>query len=169
MVSTKRHPEDISAPEEQRGTPTRFKIMVEQKQTGSTPTSTGYNQLETGTERVIREGQPSRHRKSTRKKTKTRIPINFKGNMPEVGAVIRTKDKNYEGSFQNLQENMLQYVVANDKKGADPAPIIGKPEDVYLSRKEPGTPTGPGSKGASDIAKKRHEIQLEKLLDRINT
>ena len=64
---------------------------------------------------------------------------------------------------------MLQYVVANDKKGADPAPIIGKLEDVELSRKEPGPPTGPGSKGASDIAKKRHEVQLEKIFDRINT
>ena len=64
---------------------------------------------------------------------------------------------------------MLQHVVANYKKGADPAPTIGKLEDVDLSIKEPGPPTGPGSKGASDTAKKRHEIQPEKLLDRINT
>ena len=102
-MSTKRHPEDISAPEEQRGTPTRFEIMVKQKQTGSTPTSTDYNQLETGTERVNREGQRSRHRKATREKTKTRIPINFKGNMPEVGAVIRTKDKTKRKVFRTYK------------------------------------------------------------------
>ena len=37
------------------------------------------------------------------KKTKTSIPIKFKGSVPEVGAVTRTKDKKYKEFIQNLQ------------------------------------------------------------------
>ena len=82
--------------------------------------------------------------------------------MPEVGALIETKEENYKESFQNLQENVLQYVVENYKKGVDLAPLIRKLEDVDLSRKELGPPTGPGRKGASDINKRRYNIQLKK-------
>ena len=46
--------------------------------------------------------------------------------MPEVGAVLGTKDKNYKESFQNLQECVLNYVVENYKKGVDLAPLIKK-------------------------------------------
>ena len=113
MVFIKRHQEEISTLEEQRYTPTRSIIMVEQTQTSHTTTSTYDNQNDTVTERISREGQSNRHIKSTRKKTKTGIPITFKGNMPEVGAVIGTKDKNYKESFQILQYNVLQYVVVN--------------------------------------------------------
>ena len=66
--------------------------------------------------------------------------------MPEVGAVIIKKDEKYEESFQNLQENVLQYVVTIDRKGADPAPIIGKLEDLDISIKEPGPHTVPVGK-----------------------
>ena len=115
-MSIKRHPEDISTQEEQIGTPTRFEIIVEQTQTGYTPTSTYDNQLETGTNRFSREGQYIRHIKDTRIKRNTKIPIKFKGNVPEVGTVLRTKNKNYKESFQNLQDNVLQYVVKHYKK-----------------------------------------------------
>ena len=40
--------------------------------------------------------------------------------------------------------------------------------DLSLSRKEPGPPTGPGGKCASEIAKKRYDIQ-QKNLDMIYT
>ena len=80
--------------------------------------------------------------------------------MPEVGADIGTKEEKYKENFNSLQENVLQYVVENYKKGVDLAPLIRKIEDAELSRKEPGPPTGSGSKRASDIAKKRYEIKL---------
>ena len=81
--------------------------------------------------------------------------------MTGVGAVIGTKGENYKESFQILQENELQYVVANHKKGVDLSPLIRKLEDVDLSSKEPGPPTGHRSKGSSNISKKRYEIQLK--------
>ena len=65
------------------------------------------------------------------------IPNTFKGSVSEVGAVLRTKDDNYNETFQNLQECVLQYVVENYKKGVDLAPLIRKLEDVDLSSKEP--------------------------------
>ena len=77
-------------------------------QTGHTTTSTDDNQAESGTERSSREGQSIRHRDSTRKKKNTRIAITFKGNLPEVGAVIGAKEENYKESFQNLQESALK-------------------------------------------------------------
>ena len=46
--------------------------------------------------------------------------------MPEVGAVIRTKDENHKESFQNLQECVLQYVVENYKKGVDLDTLVRK-------------------------------------------
>ena len=62
--------------------------------------------------------------------------------MTESGAVLRIKDKNYKENFQNMQENMLQYVVVYYNKGVELAPLIRKLEDMYLSIKEPGPPTG---------------------------
>ena len=84
--------------------------MVEQKQTRYTPTSVYDNQPETGTERVSSKVQLNRHRNATKKKTKTRIPITFKGNMTEAGSVLRTKEEKYKESFYSLQENVLQCV-----------------------------------------------------------
>ena len=46
--------------------------------------------------------------------------------MPEVVAVLGTKDENYKKIFQNLQECVLQCVVENYKKGVDLAPLITK-------------------------------------------
>ena len=94
------------------------------------------------------------------------IPNTFKGSVSEVGAVLRTKDDNYNETFQNLQECVLQYVVENYKKGVDLAPLIRKLEDVDLSSKEPTTPTGPRKRAPTEIAKKRYEFELEKDLDR---
>ena len=76
------------------------------------------------------------HRNATRKKTKTEIPITFKVNVTEVGSVLRTKEEKYKESFQNLQENVLQHVLENDKKGGDLALLIRKPGDVEISSKE---------------------------------
>ena len=101
-VHGKRHPEQILAPEYQRYTPKRFKIIVDQTQTGYTPTSTDGNKPETETERFSRECQSNRKINATRKKTKTRIPITFKGNVPEVDAVLITKDNKYKEIFQSL-------------------------------------------------------------------
>ena len=79
--------------------------MGEEKQAGHTPTHSdnSNNHTGTGTERDSREG---RHRNYTRKKV--RNPNTFKGSVPEVGAVLGTKDQNYKESFQNLQECVLQ-------------------------------------------------------------
>ena len=55
--------------------------------------------------------------------------------MPEVGAVLRTKDNNFKEILQNLQEIVLQYVMANYKKGVYLAPLMRKIEDVDLSSK----------------------------------
>ena len=77
-VYINRLPEDISTPEEQIDNPTRSKIMVKQTQTGYTPISKDDNQPDTGTERVIKEGQSNRHRNATGKNTKNGIPITFK-------------------------------------------------------------------------------------------
>ena len=57
---------------------------------------------------------------------KSGILNTFRGSVPEVGAVLGTKDKNYKESFQNLQECVLNYVVENYKKGVDLAPLINK-------------------------------------------
>ena len=56
----------------------------------------------------LKKGQLIRHRNATRKKTKTRISITLKLNLPEVGSVIRTKDNNYKEIYHNLQENVLK-------------------------------------------------------------
>ena len=125
--------------------------MGEQTQTGHTPTSTYDNQPETRTERASREAQSSRHRKTTRKKTKNRIPITFKGNVTKVVSVLGTKDKNYKEIIQNLQENVLQHEVENYYKGVDLAPLTSKLEDVDLTNNELGPPTGSGSKLPSYI------------------
>ena len=107
-----------------------------------TPPSTYDNQPITGTKRASRKFQSIRHRNITKKNIKTVITITFKGNVTESGAVLRIKDKNYKKFFQNMQENMLQYVVVYYNKGVELAPVIRKPEDMYLSIKEPGPPTG---------------------------
>ena len=75
MVPIKRHTEDIPELEEKRGTPKRFEIMVEQTQLGYMPTSTDDNQLDTGTNRVSREGQFLSHINATIKKTEIRVPV----------------------------------------------------------------------------------------------
>ena len=77
------------------------------------PTSIDDNQPETVTDMASIEGKLSSHRNTMRKNMKTFIPITFKGNVPEAGAVIVTKDENYKKSFQNLQKNVLQYIVVN--------------------------------------------------------
>ena len=82
--------------------------------------------------------------------------------MPESGAVLITKGENYKENFQNLQDNVLQYVVSNHNKLVDLAPLIRKIEDVDLTNKEPGPPTGPGRKVSLRIAKKRCNNQLKK-------
>ena len=41
----------------------------------------------------------------------------------------------------------------------DLAPLFRKLEDVDLTIKEPGPPTGHGNEGAPDIAKKRYEVK----------
>ena len=51
------------------------------------------NQTRTGTERASRG---DRHRNATKKKTNSVIPNTFKGRVPEVGAVIGTKDESYK-------------------------------------------------------------------------
>ena len=44
-------------------------------------------------------------------------------------------------------------------------PLIRKIGEFYISRKEPTTHTGPGTKGPTEIPKKRYELELEKHLD----
>ena len=53
----KRHPKDISTPEEKIDTPAGFKIMAKQTQISYTHTSTYDNQPDTVNKRVNREGQ----------------------------------------------------------------------------------------------------------------
>ena len=74
--------------------------------------------------------------------------------MPEVGTVLGTKDENYKESFQNLQECVLQYVVANYKKLVDLTPLIMKLEGVDLSSKEPTAPTEIRNRAPIEIARK---------------
>ena len=81
--------------------------------------------------------------------------------MPEVGTVLRTKYENYKESFQNLQEYVLQYLVAKYKKGVDLAPLTRKLEDVDISSKEPTATTGTGNRDPTEIAKKRYELELK--------
>ena len=64
--------------------------------------------------------------------------------MTEFGAVLGTKDKKYKENFQNLQENIIQYVVESYKKGVDLALLIRKIKGLNLTNKESGPPTGPG-------------------------
>ena len=68
--------------------------MVEEKQGGHTPAPSDItnNKTRTGTERDSRGG---RHRNVTRKK-KSGIMNTFKGSVPEVGAVIGTKNENFK-------------------------------------------------------------------------
>ena len=75
------------------------------------------------------------HKNATRKKNDTGITVTFKLNVPGFGAVLGTKDKNYRETFQSLQENVLQYVIANYNKGVNLTPLIRKLEYMGLSRK----------------------------------
>ena len=92
-------PRGTSTIEYRRGIPKRFERMGEKTKMGYTPTFTDENQPESGTETASREGQLIRHRKNKRKKKKTRFTITFKRKLPEVGAVLETKDKNYREIF----------------------------------------------------------------------
>ena len=141
-----------------------FKEMDEETQAGqtTTPSENINNQTRTGTQRSSRG---DRHRNATRKK-KSGIPNTFKGSVPEVGAVIRTKDENHKESFQNLQECVLQYVVENYKKGVDIAPLIRNLENVEESSKEPKAPTGTGNRAPTEISKKIYELEPKRHLDR---
>ena len=89
--------------------------MGKKTQAGHTPTPSenSKNRNGTGTDRASRVGI---HRKSAIKKTRSGILNNFKGSMPAVGAVIRTKDENFKESFQNLKAIVLKYLVENYKK-----------------------------------------------------
>ena len=60
------------------------------------------------------------------KKTESGIPNTFKGSVLEFGAVPDNKVKNSRESFQNLQESVLHYVVANYKKRVDLTPLNRK-------------------------------------------
>ena len=51
----------------------------------------------------------------------------------------------------------------NKRKWVDLAPIISKIEDMDLTSKEPGPPTGTRSKGASNISKKRYKTHKKTL------
>ena len=108
--------------------------MGKRTQAGHTPTPSenSNNQTRTGTERVSRGVS---HINSTRKKKNPGIPNTFKGSVTEFGAVLGTKYDNFKEIFQNLQESVLQYVVANYNKGLYLAPLVSKIEEVYLSSK----------------------------------
>ena len=98
--------------------------MGKEKQAGHTPTTLEdiKNKTRNGIDRASRGG---RHRNTTRKK-RSEIINTFKGSLPEVGAVLGTRDNNFKESFQNLQEGVLQYVLAIYKKGLDIAPLVRK-------------------------------------------
>ena len=74
--------------------------------------------------------------------------------MPEVGAVLDTKENNFKDIFQNLQEIVLQYVVSNYKKVVDLDTLIIKLEDFYLSSKKPIAPTLTRNRVPTEISKK---------------
>ena len=80
--------------------------------------------------------------------------------MPEVGAVLGTKDKNYKDIFQNLQEYALQCLVVKYKKELDIYTLIKKLEDADLSIKEPTAPTGTRNRDPIETAKKLYELEL---------
>ena len=96
--------------------------MGKETQADHTPTHSENinNNTRNGTYRASSGG---RHKNAAKK---SGILNTFRGSVPEVGAVLGTKDKNYKESFQNLQECVLNYVVENYKKGVDLAPLIKK-------------------------------------------
>ena len=55
----------------------------------------------------------------------------------------------------------MQYVVANNKKGVDIAPLIRKIEYVDLSSKESTFNTGTRNRNPTEIAKERYELELK--------
>ena len=79
MIPTKRRPGET------------FDKMGEETQAGHTltPSEKTNNQNRTGTERASRG---VRHRNATIKKTKSGLSNTFKVSVPEVDAVLRTKD-----------------------------------------------------------------------------
>ena len=99
---------------------------------------------------------------------KSGIPNTFKGSVPEFGAVLRTKYKNYKEIFQNFHDCVLQYVVVNYNKGVDRMSLIMKLEEVDLSSKEPTAPTGTRNRAPTELSKKRYELELEIHLDKVD-
>ena len=77
--------------------------------------------------------------------------------------MIDTKYNNFEESFRNLQEQVLQYVVKNYKEGLDLAPLLRKLKGVDLSSKYPTATTITGNKGTTEISKKIYVLELEKI------
>ena len=77
--------------------------MVKHMQTGYTATSTNYNQLNIGTERVSKEDKSNRHRNSTRRRNNNGVTITFNRNLPEGGAVLGNMGKTYKESFRILK------------------------------------------------------------------
>jgi len=72
---------------------------------------------------------------------------NFRGEVPEVGAVIETKSENRTKDSMKLSQNKIaSYVLREYKKGRDIITIIKKIEEVDISKWKPAAPTSTGGK-----------------------
>ena len=72
---------------------------------------------------------------------------NFKGEVPEVGAVIGTKSENRtKDSMKLFQNKIASYVLREYKKGRDIVTIIKKIEEVDTSKWKPTAPASTGGK-----------------------
>ena len=69
-----------------------FEKMGKKTQVGHTPTPSENTYNKTIT-RIERSSSGGRHRNVTRRKINSGVPKIFKGSLPEVGAMLGTKDK----------------------------------------------------------------------------
>ena len=94
---------------------------------------------------------------------------NFKGEVAEVGAVIRTKSQNQtKDSMTLFQEKIVSYVIREYKKGRDIVPLIKKIEEVNTTKWKPTTPTAATRKEVPAAEMLEYKLLYKEYLSRKN-
>ena len=137
--------------------PTEATTTDEAPATGGTETSDSGASAQQG----ARNNQSARARTNTR----TTPPVsNFKGAVPEIGAVIGTKSESrIQGSFKVFQEKLVGYIMEKYDHPRDIAPVVQDLEDIDLEKEEPPDP----DPKATETKKQMHREKVKRHLSRL--
>jgi hypothetical protein len=133
----------------------------------------GASNNRTGTRDSGTNAQQSNNRNNNNARARTNPRTtqvsNFKGSVPDVGAVIRTMaESKTQGSYKAFQEKLVGYIMEKYEHPRDIAPIVRDLEDMDLEQHEPQDPEEDASATKVQIHRekvKRHLNQMEALED----